>query len=260
MFSYEKLLKKLTPTLAEIGLNEQEIGLYCHSLAGGPATVSDLAKKLGLKSPNVYKLIVRLDAFGLSKFYENGKPKRVYFVESPSRALELLSEKRSLLAKQAEKLELDMPDLLLSYAQDAKSSKVQILNGEKQYRTGIEEMFKEVKNTLSFFGSVDGFQSSVSSSGFVDLTSKRVEKGLRLRALVLPSALAKDLRQRDELELRQTRFLKNPQRFETSFQLSRRKVIVWQPLAPTAILIEDVYIVQMLQNMFDGLWEHGSRQ
>jgi hypothetical protein len=41
----------------------------------------------------------------------------------------------------------------------------------------------------------------------------------------------------------------------TSFQLFANKVIIWQPKAPVAILIEDQYVIAMLKSIFDKLWE-----
>lgn len=43
--------------------------------------------------------------------------------------------------------------------------------------------------------------------------------------------------------------------FQTAFQLFGNKVIIWQPKAPLAVLIEDEYIVQMLKSIFFIMWE-----
>jgi hypothetical protein len=54
--------------------------------------------------------------------------------------------------------------------------------------------------------------------------------------------------------MRETRILQGGAPFATSFQLFANKVLIWQPKAPLAVLIEDEYIVQMLRSIFYLLW------
>lgn len=62
------------------------------------------------------------------------------------------------------------------------------------------------------------------------------------------------MRSKDEIEMRETRFLTSVAPFKTSFQLFGNKAVFWQPVAPAAILVEDELVVEMLKNIFDGLW------
>jgi hypothetical protein len=44
----------------------------------------------------------------------------------------------------------------------------------------------------------------------------------------------------------------------TAFQLFGKKMILWQPEAPLAILIEDEYLISMFRTIFYSLWEISS--
>jgi hypothetical protein len=70
----------------------------------------------------------------------------------------------------------------------------------------------------------------------------------------LPGSDAETLRANDAQELRETRIVSGATPFATSFQLFANKVLIWQPKAPLAVLIEDEFIVQMLRSIFYVLW------
>ena len=44
------------------------------------------------------------------------------------------------------------------------------------------------------------------------------------------------------------------------FQIFANKVIFWQPLAPLAIVIEDKYLVEMMESILDNLWERAKEE
>ena len=71
----------------------------------------------------------------------------------------------------------------------------------------------------------------------------------------MPSKDAETLKASDAKEMRETRILKGLAPFAPIFQLYANKVIIWQPKAPLAMLIEDEYITQMLRSIFNALWE-----
>lgn len=60
--------------------------------------------------------------------------------------------------------------------------------------------------------------------------------------------------------MRTTRFFHGKIPFVTGFMLYANKVIIWQPKAPLAVLIEDEYIVEMLRSIFETLWSGSKTQ
>lgn len=82
---------------------------------------------------------------------------------------------------------------------------------------------------------------------------ERRRRGIKGRLLALPSEQANSKKVQDQSELRETRILKLAI-FDASFQIFGKKAILWQPLAPLALLIEDECIVTMLKAIFEGYW------
>lgn len=76
-----------------------------------------------------------------------------------------------------------------------------------------------------------------------------------IRALLLQSEDAQTLKANDAAELRQTRILSVANPFASSFQLFAKRIILWQPKAPLAVLIEDEYLAAMFKEIFEKLWE-----
>ena len=256
MLAISALQQQLVEPLTELGLRPQEMDLYIQGLIAGPGSVTSFADSLGLSAPNVYKLIHRLEEVGLTAFSQQTGYHRVLRVEPPTKIVELLQLRRREVERLAEGVRVNMPDLLASFYQGDTPPTVKTLQGEVQFQRATKQMFQEEGKEILLIGSIDDFVQTVSPEFFTELTKERLEKNIRLRSLLTSSPLAKELQKRGQQELREVRFLPKDVTV-ASMQLSERKAIIWQPKAPLAVLIEDVYIVQLLRVMFEQIWEKG---
>lgn len=255
MLSQSELKDILYTSLKELGLTEGEIGLYVLSLSLGPTTIAKLAEHLGIPRPNAYKLITGLERHGLAKFSERKRYARTFMVEAPTVVTRLLQKKREAVADLGQKVLGAMPDLLALYRQGELPTNIRIFQGKEQYLKTFFTVIEEAKGESQFFGSAEDFIGFVSWDEEREFIKKRMKMGIRIQALLLPSKDAETLKAKDSEELRETRILKDAAPFSTIFQLFANKVIIWQPKAPLAVLIEDEYIVAMLRSMFDLLWK-----
>lgn len=254
MHSQKELNQNIYASLKELGLKKHEITLYTLSLALGPTSISKLAKHLAISRPNVYKVITGLEERGLVKFAEHKHLKRTFMVESPAVVLKLLRQKRKVLASLEENVTQAMPQLLAFYHQGELPTSIRIIQGKEQFLNLFRSIIDETQDTSEFFGSVKDFISFISWAEERRWIRKRTQKALQIKALLLPSKDADALKATDIKELRETRILKVKSPFITSFQLFANKVIIWQPKAPLAVLIEDEYITKMLRSIFYTLW------
>lgn len=244
----------LYTSLKELGLAESEINLYTASLKLGPSPITKIAEAIGISRPNVYKVIDGLEKHGLVKI-ERAKYARDFVVEPPTEVLELLRKKRESMAQLDNQLSSSLPDLLATYRQGGRATKIKILQGKDQYVKAFKQIVEESNGTIEYFGSAQDFIKFVSWDMERDFIKGRLKKNIFIKSLLLPSPDGESLRENDRKELRETRFFEGQAPFVTSFQLFANKVIIWQPEAPLALLIEDEYIVQMFRSMFYGLWE-----
>lgn len=256
MISQSEVRENLYSSLKELGLTESEANLYITSLSLGPTSIASLADNLSMPRPNVYKLITELENHGLAKFSERKRFARTFVVEPPTSVLEQLRKKREAMGTLDQTLVGAMPDLLALYRQGETPSKIRILNGEKEWLKIFFQVLDEAKGTVEFFGSADEFINFISWEREKEWIAHRVEKHIHLNALLTPGKDAATLEATEEKEMRTTKFFNGKVPFVTGFMLYANKVIIWQPKAPLAILIEDEYIVQMLRSIFSALWEH----
>ncbi len=254
MNSTTELKQNLYTSLKELGLTEGESSLYTTSLSLGPSTIVALAKHLNVPRPNVYKLIAGLETHSLAKFSDRKKYTHTFMVEPPTAVLEELREKRKSAENIDHTLVGAMPDLLALYHQGETPTKVRILQGEEQWIKQFFQILDETKDTISFFGSADAFINMISWKTENLWIKKRIKKGIHINVLLTPGKDAQTLKEADGEQMRTTRFFQGTIPFVTGFMLYANKVIIWQPKAPLAVLIEDEYIIEMLRSIFDAFW------
>ncbi|MEI7511960.1 MAG: helix-turn-helix domain-containing protein [Candidatus Uhrbacteria bacterium] len=250
--------KNLYSSLKELGLSELEIDLYVISLTLGPSTILEIAKHLEMPRPNVYKVITALEKRGLAKFSDRKKYTRTFIVEPPTVVLEKLRQKREVVSDLDHALVGAMPDLLALYHQGETPTKIKVLEGKEQWMKIFFQILDETKGPISFFGSADAFIGMISWETENKWIQERTRKGIHINTLLTPGKDALTLKSADEKEMRTTRIFNGTMPFVTGFMLYANKVIIWQPKAPLAVLIEDEYIVQMLRSVFDALWNQSA--
>lgn len=253
MISQNEVKQNLYTSLKELGLTESEASLYITSLALGPTTIVELAEHLNMPRPNVYKVIAGLERNGLAKFSERKRHARTFVVESPTVVLKKLREKREAVATLDQTLVGAMPDLLALYHQGETSTKIKVLQGKDQWLKLFFQVLEETKGPIKYFGSADAFIGMISWETEKEWIAGRLQRGIHINVLLTPGEDATTLGTNDAKEMRTTRIYRG-ESVTTGFMLFANKVIIWQPKAPLAILIEDEFIVQMLGSVFDMLW------
>lgn len=240
--------------LKELGIKQNEIDLYVLSLSIGPSPISTLAKHLHISRPNMYALIKALEMQGLAQWSTKERFARQFIVEPPSVVLEHLRKKQEAVARVDHDLVAQIPKLLAHYHQGSTKTKMKVFEGQEQFLKLFFQILDEAKDESVFCGSAKEFIGFVSWEQERKWIKERVKRNVRMRSLILPGEDEQILKEKDVEELRETRVLAYSQEFLSSFQIFGNKVIFWQPKAPLALLIEDEFIVHMMQSIFDLLW------
>ena len=245
---------ELYDLLLQLGLTAQEGRLYLLSLELGPATMPELADKLGISRPNIYKVIQGLAEKGLAHLPDRKRYARMFVVESPSIVRDLVHQKYETFKTFDARLTEELPQLLRQYQQGASPTKVRLLSGEKEFLKAYVRVFEEANGPIQFFGNMNEFIEMIGPEFGRTRIARRVERKIPVQALVLPGYEQTGLVTEPD-RLREVRVLKQAAPFITSFYLYANKAIIWQPKSPMAILIEDEYVVTMLRSMFMCLWQ-----
>ncbi len=249
-------LGALYQALEELGCSELERKLYTVSLNMGPSTIASIAEKLGISRPNMYVVIRGLERKGLATFGGGRTYVKSFQVESPSVLLEKLREKRKQIGIIDEILTAEVADLLAQHEQGKGPLKVRVLKGKKDFVDAYVKVFEEAKGEILYFGSYDQFMKQIGSDLGDKRIARRVERGIHIRAIVLPEPGAMHLQTKDKEANREVRFLKASPSFAGSFYLFANKAIFWQLMTPAAVFIEDQYLVAMWRVMFEEIWEN----
>ncbi len=248
----------LYEALRQLGLTEGEAQLYVVSLKIGPHPLGQLATKLGISRPNIYKLIKGLENKGLAALPSGGKLKR-FSVASPSLVAELLDKKEENDKKMRNSFSSLLPDLLSKYQRGDLPSHVRIYQGRGQYIGAFFGMLDEGKDGLDFFGNVDDFLNLIDLDDQQEYLRERVKRGLTSRTLTLAGPNADRIAASDKENERETRILSGMNPFKASFHFFADKVIFWQPENLLAIRIEDDVVTTMMKSVFDYLWFQAER-
>lgn len=246
--------------LRELGCSDQEIEVYTTSLILGPSPIQGLAARLNIARPNVYKIIRTLEEKGLAHFSAKKKYARNFLVVSPTVVLERFRAKEQEIARGTQSLSMALPDILSLYRQGDMPSKVKVLEGGDQFLRLFWSVLEEGRSPIRFMGSAGEFINFISWNEEKKWIGERVRRNLFIHVLLLPDEDAQTLRSLDEKEMRETRFMESILPFAPGIMLFGNKVTLWQPKAPSVILIEDEFIVEMFRNIFDRLWNEAKKQ
>ncbi len=245
----------LNQSLQELGLTAHEIDLYCLSLRLGPTPPTKLAAELNITRPNIYKVIAGLEKHGLCKFSNKKRSSKNFMVEPPTAIIQQLRQKQEMIKHFDHDMTESLPDLLALYQQGELPTSIRIFEGQDQFQKLFFQTIDEAREEMLFFGSDKDFRELVPWKEHREWIIRRQRKGLRIKALFLPNSGIDQLQKNDPDPLREMRYLKNISPFQTMFQIYANKMIIWQPKAAQAILIEDQYIIAMQKAIFYQLWE-----
>lgn len=255
-----EITKSLDTPLRELGCTEQEIELYTTSLILGPSPIQSLAARLRIARPNIYKLIRSLEERGLARFSEKKKYARNFLVASPAVVLEKLRAKKDSLDAGTRELSRKLPDIMTLYSQGDAPSQVKLLEGKEQFLRIFWSILEEGRSPLRFLGSADEFINFISWAEEKQWIKERVRRNLFINVLLVPGNDARILRANDHKEMRETRLLTDIEPFVSGILLFGNKATLWQPKAPSVVLIEDEHIVAMFNTLFDKIWETSGNQ
>ena len=123
--------------LRDIGLNEKQEEVYRTLVKSGEMTITELARKLGIKRPTLYLAIDDLIMLGLISDKKQNR-KRVLSAIHPRRLVQIARLKTSAI-------ENLVPELIAEYELPEHKPKIDVYQGEK----GVKNLYEELNEGLS---------------------------------------------------------------------------------------------------------------
>ncbi len=246
-------------TLRHLDISLDASRLYEYLLEGGSNNFSHIAKQLNISRPYLYKLIAELVSHDLVSFNKESGSNRLQLLP-PTNILQKLRDQKKKI-ELTEKTFIDtLPGLMSQYEQGSQPAKVRVITGEQDFIDLLFSMAEEESKLAEYFGSIEDFIELISWDTQNKWLKKRVEKGIKMHALLLPSEDTRILQRSDKEQLRESRIHLTDNLFKTSFHLFSNKVIFWQPIGKLAVVIEDQYIYSMMKSVFSSLWDRAGER
>ena len=168
--------------LKKIGLSDKEAKVYLAGLELGKASVQDIAKKAGVNRTTVYVMVGSLENRGLMKTMKVGK--RTFFVsENPDTFLDVLKKSKKEIEEKEMEIKEILPELKSLYNVAPGKPKIRLYEGADIYKKVLDDLFESGAKEILEIIDADAARSFVSEEESKTHYQKRIEKGIKLKAL-----------------------------------------------------------------------------
>ena len=231
--------------LYQLGLKGHETDVYLASLELGAGSVSQLAKKAGLKRTTVYDILDGLMQKGLVIQTKKGK-KRLFYAEEPQ-FLEKLIESKKAVFKDV------LPFLESIHNTAGTKPKIRFYEGKE----GLKEIYRD---TLDYKGELLAFVTenilSYLGEDFADeYIKKRKKSKITVRAIGPDTDDVIKYKKNDKGEFRQTRLVpKEKFPFSIEMNIYGNKIMFASFREQMGIIIESSEITKNMKFLFELAW------
>lgn len=238
----------LKESLLQLGLDEKEASIYLASLELGPCSIQDIAKKSGIKRSTIYGIISDMKTRGL--FSETVRGKKRLFIASNPETLNSLIERQKLL------LEKILPDLKGISNVELGKPKIRFYETREEIRTAYTDTISTGAPEIFSITSSESGVNFLGQEWIDDYIRKRIERGIRIRAIIDDSPISRSIASADKDSLRQTKVLSSNRHFVTDIEIYNNKVLIASfEKEQWAVVIESETINAMMKMVFAIMWE-----
>jgi HTH-type transcriptional regulator, sugar sensing transcriptional regulator len=238
---------EIKQALKAYGLENDEIKVYLAVLAMGEATVREIAEDTRIKRTTIYLIAERLIEKGIMGEYK-AKYGTHYTVSSPSFLLSRLD---------GMKLEIEkvMPELKALEKKENFEPSTKLYRGKSGYLKILEETLDGYSHEALYIGSAEDLNEVISEKYSNKYIEERVKRKIRFRQIVFPDSYSRKLKEKDEKELRRTRFLPKDHKFSANLVIFKDKVAYLSSKRELiGVVIESQEISQMEKEKFEMMW------
>lgn len=239
----------LLKILTDIGLSENEAGIYITNLSLGPSTILAISRASGIKRTTVYTIIESLKQKGLISIETKGF-KQLFVAENPEKLASVLETKKKDLVKL-------MPEFSALYNLKGGESVMKYYEGLAGIKNVYESLLKEVQPHDDYL--VISHQEEwydLDRKYFQNFIERRSKLPVKTRMLLQDSPIARKFKERELNYNFEVKILPKNTKLVTNLVIIPKKVVIHQLIPPvSAIVIENRSTIQMHQQLFEIIWE-----
>lgn len=235
--------------LNKIGLDNDEIAVYMAALEMGPSLVTRIAKKSGVKRTSVYLVAKALIKKGLLGQYETVHGLHLS-AEAPELILRQMEEKTLAVAK-------ILPELKALSKKESNQPQIKYFEGKEGYYTVAEDSLKKHASEILWLGNPKEIYAIIGKKWDDEYyVPQRIKRQTKMRALLFEDDWSRELKQKDENFLRQTKFLPPNFLFHSTQLIYQDKVAYFTSTQELiCVLIESKDLARMERAKFELLWK-----
>jgi sugar-specific transcriptional regulator TrmB len=242
-----KLLKQIEENL---GFSNKKASVFLALLQLGETNVIEIAQKAKLKRTTVYNILPELIDEGLVAVSNNKSHKR-YFVTDPRILVKVLENK-------IENTKSFLPLLASLHSISVHQPKISLFEGENGARQIYEDTLT-IESGDTIYGFIGDMKSNpVPEKELATYIKARVDKKLKNKVIMAPTAYAEFLKKNASQELREVKIFPNLEGTKApsvDFKLYGNKIaIISYRENFLGIVIESKDISQMCKIIFNSLW------
>jgi len=229
------------------GLTDKETKVYLAALSLGTCSITQLAKKAGLKRPTTYLIIDELLKKDLLITIPSGKITH-YKAEAPETLIEKLEENK-------EKIEEMLPELRSIYQKSLKQPRVRFYEGKDKLLKMYEEAFRS-KEIWAIF-SYDKYSEVITETENRHIFNILNRQGGIIYDLMENTKKAREYaRVKYRTGLSETKLLPSSSKIATDILVFDNKTAMISFDNLIGIIIEDPSIAQIQKQMIQSIWNN----
>jgi len=235
--------------LEEYGLSEKESTLYLSSLVAGQSTMTNLAKRAGIKRSTAYLVFKSLEKRGLMGSVQ-GSNASLFMAIDPY----VLSMKANSVAN---KIQAMVPDLQALEKNYANKPQVSSFEGPEAYKTVLQDALTKPNKTIRHIGSLSEIHRVTTEEyGFGFFVPTRIKQNIFLKALYAEEAKSVIGKLNDKKSLRKVKFLPKNYDHRTSMMIYDDTVVITSSIDElVTIVIKSARIAEAEKSNFDLIWD-----
>ena len=242
--------------LEELGFSDKESAVYLALLAIDSATVTEIAKKAEIQRTTSYEILDSLLQRGLVSKYK--KHKKIYFsAGDPRRLISYLEREKEESIKKIEiqksKVTEVMGEFLSLLEPRSTKPKVEFYEGEKGMREAYEDTLNADGEILAY-ANVETMHEGLPNF-FPEYYARRVEAGVKIKAVMPANAVSLDRAKKDREELRESVILSDEQQtFSPEVNIYNNKMMIASWKEKMAVIIESKELADLQRVIYKIVW------
>ncbi|MCL5795172.1 MAG: hypothetical protein M1338_02345 [Patescibacteria group bacterium] len=239
----------LITVLKDLGLSDNEAGVYLAALSLGSTTILKIARAANQKRTTVYSVIESLKQKGLM-FEELKGWKKLFTAESPEKLEKVLEQKRHNFQQL-------LPNFLALYNLKGSDSLIKYYQGLEAIKGIYTSILDEIQahDDYLVIGAQDQWYD-LDPKFFDNFIRKRAKLSINIRLLFTDSPIARKHKNVEKIYNEKIKILPKNTQLTTNLVITPKKIIIHQLMPPIiAMVIENPSIVQMHRELFEVIWK-----